>query len=70
MNGEKYVLACPHCGDVEGFVEESSQREEDFGNVEEEIVADAFETEGQPVSKIRCPVCGRWLSPDHAKPAE
>ena len=67
---ERYVLNCPHCGQVEGYVPDAfdvdgpgAAASDDV--IEEEVVA----TPAGPATRIRCPRCGRWLRPDRARPA-
>jgi len=75
MNGDKYVISCPHCGRVEGYSSTLEEEERDRDKAVEDtdvdsgIEEDVFEMEGVPVRRIRCPRCGSWISPDLAAPA-
>ncbi len=71
MNGEKYIIRCPRCGDVEGYVAACGEDEDDTGpgDADGDTEAVAFETEGHPITRIRCPRCGSWLNPEMARPA-
>lgn len=68
---EKYVLNCPDCGRVEGYlasdVEEEDDSEEQADTLIEEEV---FEGIHGPSTRLRCPQCGRWTSPDRSRPAD
>lgn len=71
MNGEKYVINCPHCGKVEGYLNNPIDPEDvQPADAEEEIIAETFETQGHPVTEVRCPKCGRWLDADLVCPAD
>ena len=70
MADEKYVLNCPHCGRVEGFVaaeadDDAEAPASDDMLIEEEVVR----TRSGTSVRVRCPRCGRWITPDHARPA-
>lgn len=70
MADEKYVLNCPHCGPVEGFVATDLQEQADSPPdsetfIEEEVVRTPVGTS----SRVRCPRCGRWIKPDQIRPA-
>lgn len=70
MAEEKYVLNCPHCGQVEGFVSVDAQDEAELPPdsemfIEEEVVR----TPSGTTTRLRCPRCGRWVKPDRVRPA-
>lgn len=71
MTDEKYILDCPHCGDVAGYASTELQGErEDVAPPDEDSVIeeDVFETSSGPVQRVRCPQCGRWVSTDRMRP--
>ncbi|KPK82947.1 MAG: hypothetical protein AMJ81_08765 [Phycisphaerae bacterium SM23_33] len=70
MAEEKYVLNCPRCGRVEGYVSADVENEADSPPdpdmfIEEQVVR----TPGGTATRVRCPRCGRWIKPDRAHPA-
>ncbi len=71
MGQEKYVVNCPGCGRVEGFVSSVNgyDDEEDSPEAEMSIEQQDVRTSGGQSTRIRCPRCGRWLQPDRIRPA-
>lgn len=72
MEGELYIIACPRCGSVEGFLPagaEDRERDDMVAEVEDFIEEREFDTDGGPVSRVRCPRCGTWVDADLARPA-
>lgn len=73
MQGEKYIIACPHCGRVEGYLPSSEEDiEGSLVDVDPESIIEErnFQTEAGPASKVRCPACGQWVPADLAQPEE
>ncbi len=71
MDLEKYIIDCPSCGKVEGYIQpqqEDYEEESGVGDVDEETVEETFESKGHPVEKVRCPRCGTWLAANRAGP--
>jgi ribosomal protein S27E len=71
MDGEKYIVKCPDCGEVEGYMSSPIGEDEEagLGDSEAQIDEEVFDTSSRPVAQVRCPQCGRWLSPYLARPA-
>lgn len=69
MATEKYILSCPSCGPVEGYIfdelPEDRQREE-RGILESDalILAETLDTDNGPAVRLRCPRCGSWIHAD------
>ncbi len=68
MTGERFVLHCPTCGKVSGVAPTTDPDDIDDVSSEDAIAEEVFESEAGPVSRVRCPRCGRWLNPDLAEP--
>jgi len=70
MIGEKFIIDCPRCGRVEGFIPDM---DEDLnstpGDADTDIEEQEFTQEGHPMRRIRCPQCGNWLTGDRSRPA-
>ncbi len=70
MSGEKYIVSCPECGVVEGFMPDA-----DEGLYEPAVVADmvieeaVVHTPRGVTTRIRCPRCGAWTGPSGVRPA-
>jgi predicted RNA-binding Zn-ribbon protein involved in translation (DUF1610 family) len=70
MTSQKYVLYCPKCGRVEGFVPESAaDDEDDTGEAETTIDDEVVDTPRGASTRVRCPRCGGWVAPDRVRPA-
>jgi predicted RNA-binding Zn-ribbon protein involved in translation (DUF1610 family) len=70
MTEEKYILNCPDCGQVEGFVGDlNPDEEDDLPQAEMTIEQRTVLTPTGPETRLRCPACGRWLQGDRARPA-
>lgn len=70
MTQQKYVLYCPKCGRVEGFVPEAYDSDDDaIGEPEQEISEEVVQTAGGTRVRVRCPRCGGWVAPDRVRPA-
>ena len=70
MNDEKYVLNCPHCGRVEGFLPGLQSADDDAPpEAEMQIEQNVVRTRHGSATRFRCPRCGRWLQSDAARPA-
>ncbi len=70
MSEEVYILLCPECGRVEGFAPDAEEdHEETAPAVDEVIDEEVVNTPSGPTVRIRCPQCGLWIKPDHARPA-
>ena len=67
---ERYLIRCPNCGPIEGTLPENNY-ERDTGpeTSDEEIETEEFETQGHPITKVRCPKCGAWLDADELEAA-
>ena len=66
---EKYVLHCPRCGRVEGFVSASDDEPDETPEAEMLIEKEVVRTPSGPAVRLRCPRCGQWIRPDRAGPA-
>ncbi len=65
---EKYVVECPHCGKVEGYLpNDMDDRDVAPGEGDTEIIEQTFEIP-HATERVQCPQCGRWLSPDRVHP--
>jgi hypothetical protein len=69
MSEERYILECPHCGRVEGYVDMEDDEEGDAALADSAIVEEEVQTREGPAMRVRCPRCGRWTRPDRARPA-
>lgn len=72
MLDEKYVVDCPTCGRVEGYVAGAARAGDDPGepdDAENLIDSEVFEGPHGPASRVRCPRCGGWVAGDRAWPA-
>ena len=69
MTSQKYVLYCPKCGRVEGFVPESAADDEDDTEAESIIDEEVVVTPSGSRTRVRCPQCGGWVAPDRVRPA-
>ena len=70
MTGEKYLLDCPDCGQVEGYVPSDFDEDERAPADPDMIIEeDVVRTSAGPATRVRCPRCGRWIRPDRAHPA-
>lgn len=70
MADEKYVLNCPHCGPVEGFVSTDFQEQADSPPDGEMLIEeDVVRTPAGTTTRVRCPSCGLWIKPDRVGPA-
>ena len=70
MVDEKYMLNCPRCGRVEGFVPADFDDDQPASDTETEIDRDVVQTrEGKPAMRVRCPRCGQWVASDRVGPA-
>ncbi len=71
MPHEKYVLNCPKCGRIEGFIDDALGDEEDEAPSESdlEIEEEVVRTPRGTTTRVRCPRCGGWVKSDRAAPA-
>ena len=71
MTELKYVLNCPDCGRVEGFLAAVHAEEDDDAGLEPEMVIEqhVVKTPTGVTTRFRCPRCGRWVQSDRARPA-
>ena len=71
MQDEKYILDCPKCGTVEGYLPcESEEEDAELETSDEMLDEEEFETEGVPITRVYCPQCGSWIPPDRVRPAD
>ena len=61
---DKLVLNCPRCGKVEGYFPSEEGEDQPPGTLDEELEEQVFESVHGPKTRVRCPKCGQWLSPD------
>lgn len=70
MLGERFILNCPACGKVEGYMPPET---EEMGGATEDpeaiIVEEVVATSGGITSRVRCPRCGRWTEPSRVSPS-
>jgi uncharacterized C2H2 Zn-finger protein len=66
---EKYVLHCPRCGRVEGFLAGSNDEPDETPEAEGLIEKEVVRTPAGLAVRLRCPRCGQWIKPDRATPA-
>lgn len=66
---EKYILNCPRCGRVEGYVPVSSGEPDETPDSDSVIEEEVVHTPAGPAVRVRCPQCGQWVRPDRARPA-
>mgnify|MGYP001235139588 CR=1 FL=1 len=72
MLDEKYVVDCPACGRVEGYLAGPTRLGNDPNepdDAENVIDSEVFEGVHGPISRVRCPKCGAWVPPDCVWPA-
>jgi predicted RNA-binding Zn-ribbon protein involved in translation (DUF1610 family) len=69
MTDQKYVLYCPKCGRVEGFVPETFDQDDDTTESDEVISEEVVRTVGGTSTRVRCPRCGGWVPADRVRPA-
>jgi len=69
MQEEKYVLNCPRCGRVEGYIA-SATDDEDAGPESDALITEQHvRAVNGPATRMRCPRCGTWINPDRIRPA-
>lgn len=68
MTTERFVLHCPTCGRVTGLAPTDDSDDAAGASGDDVIEEDVFESSAGPVTRVRCPKCGRWLNPDLAEP--
>jgi ribosomal protein S27AE len=70
MSEEKFIISCPNCGPVEGYLSsDQDQEQEEIQESSEDLIEEqVFDLEGLPVTRLRCPRCGRWVPADQAAP--
>jgi hypothetical protein len=67
---QRYILKCPSCGPVYGYSATELDGDEPVP-VESDLVIEQqeFSSAAGPVTRCRCPRCGRWVAPDNVQPA-
>jgi hypothetical protein len=65
---QRYVLHCPHCGRVPGVAPVADPDDTSDASSDDVIDEQTFESSGGPVTRVRCPRCGRWVNSDLAEP--
>ena len=68
MADEKYVLNCPHCGRVEGFVSAEADDDEAPASDDMLIEEDVVRTRSGTSVRVRCPRCGRPATTSSDRP--
>ena len=71
MVDEKYVLKCPTCGRVEGYIASPVALDDDDDGLVADMVIEqrVVKTPTGTETRFQCPRCGRWLRSDAARPA-
>ena len=68
MTNQRYVLHCPSCGRVPGVAPSEDPDDRADASSDDVIEEQVFESASGPVTRVRCPRCGRWVSSDLAEP--
>ncbi|MGC9455359.1 MAG: hypothetical protein ACP5HU_10920 [Phycisphaerae bacterium] len=68
MPTQRFVLHCPTCGRVTVTAPAVDPDDIDGTSDDDVLEEQEFETPAGPVTRVRCPRCGRWLSTDLAEP--
>jgi len=72
MLDEKYVLDCPSCGRIEGYVPSAGRLGDDPSEPDDAdnlIESQVVQTITGPTTRLRCPKCGTWVEGDRGWPA-
>ena len=69
MPGEKYLVNCPTCGPVEGYLTSDFEEEDDALEADVAIEEATVQAAHGATSRVRCPRCGKWLPADRVSPA-
>ncbi len=70
MSEQKYILNCPKCGRVEGFLPDANEGYDQASATAETVIEEeVVHTPEGVTTRLRCPQCGSWVRPDQVGPA-
>ena len=67
---DRFVMDCPRCGKVEGFIATDTDEDTPPDSPDEEVEEQTFESVHGPVTRVRCPRCSQWLDVDREHPPD